>query len=138
MTKKLEWTLDDFARILLIYALHESYDNQRLSHWGPELAAGEMTLPSRPIWLPSLPVYKRWQNLTCDRLDILHWTANARIGEACGFEHPTLLHLHLARVVLLAPVHEIVKLAKHLTGAKGAKSEADIVADRHAIQRWAY
>jgi hypothetical protein len=93
-------------------------------------------LLTAPVWLPSLPIFQQWQNLTCDSLDVLHWAANAAIGEASGFEHPTVLHLHLARVILLTPIKEIVSLARYLAGEKRLDPEA-VVRDRQAVHRWA-
>ncbi|CAD0099050.1 unnamed protein product [Aureobasidium mustum] len=143
--KRVKANTGEFARILLIYGLHRRlsevamYHGQRLSHWAPrDLTQSEHNgLPDLPIWLPSLPVFRLWQNLTCDSLDVLHWTANATIGEASGFEHPTVLHLHLARVLLLTPISEIVNLARYLAGEKGAKSEVEVMMDRQAVHRWA-
>ncbi|THZ80201.1 hypothetical protein D6C84_07628 [Aureobasidium pullulans] len=61
------------------------------------------------------------------------------IGDlASGFEHTTVLHLHLARVTLLTPIREIVNLARYLAGEKGSKTESEITADRQAVQRWAF
>lgn len=145
VSKKIREHTGEFARILLIYGLHrrlsevESFYSQRLSHWAPnrQNLPESTTLPDLPIWLPSLPMFKKWQNLTCDSLDVLHWTANATIGEASGFEHPTVLHLHLARVVLLTPIREIVNLARYLAGERGSKPEAEVMTDRQAVHRWA-
>lgn len=144
-SKKVVADAGEFARILLIYGLHRRlsevaiYHSQRLSHWVPkDQGTPQATIiPDLPIWLPSVPVFRQWQNLTCDSLDVLHWTANATIGEASGFEHPTVLHLHLARVVLLTPISEIVNLARYLAGEKGAKSETEVMVDRQAVHRWA-
>ncbi|KAI4722078.1 hypothetical protein E4T48_01756 [Aureobasidium sp. EXF-10727] len=145
ISKRVKADAGEFARILLIYGLHRRlsevavYHSQRLSHWASkeQNLAQSVIIPDLPIWLPSLPVFRQWQNLTCDSLDVLHWTANATIGEASGFEHPTVLHLHLARVVLLTPIREIENLARYLAGEKGAKSETGIMVDRQAVHRWA-
>lgn len=144
-SKKVVADAGEFARILLIYGLHRRlsevaiYHSQRLSHWVPKDQNTPQTtiMPESPIWLPSVPAFRQWQNLTCDSLDVLHWTANATIGEASGFEHPTVLHLHLARVVLLTPIREIVNLARYLASEKGAKSEVEVMVDRQAVHRWA-
>ncbi|KAI5254631.1 hypothetical protein E4T42_02214 [Aureobasidium subglaciale] len=145
MSKLLRAHVGEFARILLIYGLHrrlaevELYYAQRLSHWTPGTfdRPGGTTLPSLPIWPPALPIFKQWQNLTCDSLDVLHWAANATIGKASGFEHTTVLHLHLARVVLLTPIREIVDLARYLAGERSLKSEAEIMTDRQVVHKWA-
>lgn len=52
-----------------------------------------------------------WRNAALDCIDVLHWAANATIAFQAGAEHPTVLHLHLARTVLLAPIDRIQALA---------------------------
>ena len=116
----------EFARILMIHALFrrswdiEAYFEQPVSQWEPnarrERSTGIFSGP--PVWLPSVPTYIRWQNSSCDALDILHWQANAAIGKACGVEHPTVLHLHIARIILLVPYDSLVKLARRLAGVR--------------------
>lgn len=145
MHKKVATDVGEFARILLIYGLHRrlfevaAYHGQRLSHWAPgDQHSAENTVPVNvSVWLPSLPIFRKWQNHTCDSLDVLHWAANATIGEASGFEHTTVLHLHLARVILLTPIREIVNLARYLAGEKGVSSDTMVMADRQAVHRWA-
>lgn len=145
MHKKVATHVGEFARILLIYGLHRrlsevaAYHSQRLSHWAPrdQYSAGATVPNNVAVWLPSLPIFRQWQNHTCDSLDVLHWAANATIGEASGFEHTTVLHLHLARVILLTPIREIVNLARYLAGEKGLSSDAVVMGDRQAVHRWA-
>lgn len=144
----------EFARILMIHALFhrtwevESYYKNPLSHWEPVAQRQESAeiLPSRPIWLPSIPAFTRWQNSACDALDILHWQANATIGLSSGLEHPTVLHLHMARIVLLAPHLEIVSHVQSLTGLSIFDPEDETHSLRSAyrsssaallIRRWA-
>ena len=115
----------EFSRILMIHALFrrswdiEAYFKQPISQWEPnarrERSTGIFSGPS--VWLSAVPTYIRWQNSSCDALDILHWQANAAIGKACGMEHPTVLHLHIARIILLVPHDSLVKLARRLAGA---------------------
>ena len=143
MHKKVATNVGEFARILLIYGLHRrlsevaAYHGQRLSHWAPRDQPGTTVPVNASVWLPSLPIFRQWQNHTCDSLDVLHWAANATIGEASGFEHTTVLHLHLARVILLTPIREIVNLARYLAGEKGLSSDTMVMADRQAVHRWA-
>jgi hypothetical protein len=141
ISKRVPRDRGEFARILMIHGLyHRLWDVSRyysnpLSSWEPSGERQESTM-SGPVWLPSVPAFSKWQNSTCDALDILHWQANATIGQHSGFEHPTVLHLHFARVVLLAPCEHIVTLAKHCTGAYGMDQvTADTAA--HQVQRWA-
>jgi hypothetical protein len=115
----------EFARILMIHALFQrswdikAYFEQPVSKWEPnarrERSTGFFSGPL--VWLPAVPTYIRWQNSSCDALDILHWQANATIGKACGLEHPTVLHLHIARIILLVPYEPLVKLARRLASA---------------------
>jgi hypothetical protein len=69
-------------------------------------------------------------------MDILHWQANATIGQASGLEHPTVAFLHLSRIVLLSPINSIVRLAKDLVGQYQLSTDAK-ARDQKFIQRWA-
>ncbi|KAM0712397.1 hypothetical protein Q7P37_011493 [Cladosporium fusiforme] len=114
----------EFSRALMIHALFqrswdvEAYFKNPLSHWEPVAQRQESAevLPSASIWLPAISSFAKWQNSACDALDILHWQANATIGQSSGLEHPTVLHLHMARVVLLAPYLDIIAQAQSMTG----------------------
>lgn len=116
----------EFARVLMIHALFQRlWEVERsvtnpLSWWEPNVQRQQSTavLPQEPIWLPSVPSYAAWQNTSCDALDILHWQANATIGQASGMEHPTVLHLHFARIVLLVPCEALVGLAQALSNTQ--------------------
>lgn len=137
--------MGEFSRILCIHALFrrtwevEAYFKQPLTLWSP--AAEKQDIKSRqtsnPVWLPGIQTYSRWRNSACDCLDILHWHANSVIGAASGMEHPTVLHLHLARVVLLTPICHIVQLAHLMTEERGPNSEAQIAETRSFVRRWA-
>lgn len=137
--------MGEFSRILCIHALFrrtwdvETYFQKPLTAWSPtaERQDFEMIENSLPLWLPGIPTYAKWRNSACDVLDILHWHANSVIGAASGMEHPTVLHLHLARVVLLTPFREIVKLAHILTGETSSNPETDVAKLKKHIQRWA-
>lgn len=115
-------TLGEFSRIILIHGIFrrtwevESYVSQPLSQWEPtaQKQSSSELLDQSTIWPPSITLFTKWRNSACDCLDILHWSANAAIGNASGIEHPTVLHLHLARVVLLTPYSSIVAIAKTL------------------------
>ena len=65
----------------------------------------------RPKFLPADPHYWKWRNMACDCLDTLHWHAHTIIATNAGLEHPVVLHLHTARICLLAPHHEICEMA---------------------------
>lgn len=142
--KRLPIERGELARILMIHGLFqrswevEQYYTNPLSQWEPtaKKESSVDTLPSNPVWLPSVQTYTKWQNSVCDCLDILHWQANATIGQASGLEHPTVGFLHLARVVLLSPINSIVRLAQALTAGVPGHT-ADVTNDKNLIQRWA-
>lgn len=137
--------MGEFSRILLIHALFrrtwevENYFQQPLTLWNPTAERQDIKKleASVPIWLPGISTYSKWRNSACDCLDILHWHANSVIGAASGMEHTTVLHLHLARVILLTPFRRIVNLAIYIAGETTSRTEADIMSDRQHIQRWA-
>ncbi|KAL7915557.1 C2H2 transcription factor-like protein [Trichoderma velutinum] len=143
--KRLQSSTGEFSRILCIHALFrrtwevEAYFKQPLTLWSP--AAEKQVIKSKemssPVWLPGIQIYSRWRNSACDCLDVLHWHANSVIGAAGGMEHPTVLHLHLARVVLLAPFRHIVQLAHLLTREREPRSDQEITETRNHIRRWA-
>ncbi|KAL3419399.1 hypothetical protein PVAG01_09620 [Phlyctema vagabunda] len=143
--KRLQPSMGEFSRILLIHAIFrrtwevEDYHQQPLSYWNP--TAERQSIKSleslHPVWLPGISSYSKWRNSACDCLDILHWHANSVIGAASGMEHPTVLHLHLARVVLLTPYRRIVNLATNLVGESKSGAESEMVNDKQHIRRWA-
>lgn len=143
--KRLPRDRGEFARILLIHGLfHRSWEvgkyfGDPLSQWEPtaKKESSAEILPPNPVSLFTISNYTKWQNSACDCLDILHWQANATIGQASGFEHPTVVQLHLARVILLSPINDIVHLSKALTGNGSAQEAANISNYKRMIQRWA-
>ena len=143
--KRLPKARGEFARMLMIHGLfHRTWEVERylgnpMSQWEPtaKKQSSVQILASTPVWVPSIPIYTKWQNSVCDCLDILHWQANATIGQASGFEHPTVAQLHLARVVLLSPLNSIVDLAKAMTDVESTMAKDDATMHRRTIQRWA-
>jgi hypothetical protein len=144
----------EFARVLMIHALLqrswevEAYYKNPLSHWDPVAHRQESAdvLPSGAIWLPAIPAFTKWQNSACDALDVLHWQANATIGQSSGLEHPTVLHLHVARVVLLAPYLDIFAHVESMTGVSVSETQEETYGLRTvnhsssaalSIRRWA-
>lgn len=142
--KKLVPGIGEFSHVLLLHALYHrmwevgDYFRRPLSFWNP--TAKKQTLdtaiPSGSVWLPGIPSYSKWRNSACDCLDILHWTANSTIAKAAGLEHPTVLHLHAARIVLLAPFREIRSLATSLAMGKIRWSDHQQALEWHYILRW--
>ena len=142
--KRLPRERGEFARIVMIHGLfqrawevHRYYSNP-LSQWEPtaQKQSSRDVLPSEPVALLALPTYSKWQNSACDCIDILHWQANATIGQASGLEHPTVAFLHLSRIVLLSPIDNIVRYAKALIGVHKSTT-FDANRDEKVVQRWA-
>lgn len=143
--KRLQSSTGEFSRILCLHALFhrtwevENYFKQPLSSWTPVAEKQEITTSEKdmPIWLPGIPTYSKWRNSACDCIDILHWHANSVIGAASGMEHPTVLHLHLARIILLTPIQQIIDLVSLLTTTPSPpQNEVKIAMLRRHIQRW--
>jgi hypothetical protein len=53
------------------------------------------------------------------------------IGAASGMEHPTVLHLHLARIVLLAPMKDIILFSHYLIRSSSSSSNKRSFSRRH-------
>lgn len=73
-------------------------------------------------------------------MDTLHWAANATIASLLGAEHPTVLHLHISRVVLLVPRTAIITLAKYLQEPehlRNAASQQGALQAEREISEWA-
>lgn len=140
--KKVQPTLGEFSRILLVHGLYRrswevtDHLEQPLSHWLPtsEHQHLENAIPTK-IWLSTVPTYIKWRSMTCDCLDILHWAANSVIGATSGVEPPTVAHLHLSRIILLIPFKTIERFAMVLSGTTCAPIE-QMVNFRTTIKRW--
>jgi hypothetical protein len=112
--------LGELSRVILIHGMYRRvwevgrYHNVSLSDWVPTALSEPpyRAMSENTITPPSKPVVSRWINGSCDCLDVLHWSAQSTILQASGLEHPTILHLHLARLILLAPVADLQELAK--------------------------
>ncbi|KAH7123486.1 hypothetical protein B0J13DRAFT_154808 [Dactylonectria estremocensis] len=119
MEKRLPPKLGNFSHILLIYAIIRRtkevlHQNQtHLSNWTPNAKVQSRAAAQHisETWPPSLPIISKWRNSACDCLDILHWNANETATGAGGWEHPTILHLHLSRLLLLTPVKHMQYVA---------------------------
>ena len=99
------------------------YNERTLSGWVPAAQrANSHIFPDRERQIPSpgqeqsrgIPEkysFASWRNASLDCVDVLHWAANATIAQLSGAEHSTVFHLHMSRVVLLAPYDSIQTLA---------------------------
>ena len=136
----------EFVRVLVIHGLFhrlwevERYYSGPLSHWEPSSSrpSGDAPFPKDSPWLPSVATFRNWQNASCDALDVLHWQANSTIGQMRGLEHPTVLHLHFSRVVLLSPYEDILALARSLVSARGdTAGRQSTNKSMRLVRRWA-
>lgn len=130
--KKIDPSYSDLSQMLLIHALYQrtwevgTHIKQPLSEWVPTgKARGFLNTPSKDnFWLPLYPLYANWRNSACDCLDVLNWQASSVVANASGVEHGVMLHLHLARIILLTPFQEIQDLMFSLIGKVGNSSKA--------------
>ncbi|KXH47338.1 hypothetical protein CSIM01_05275 [Colletotrichum simmondsii] len=147
MEKRLPPNLGDFSTMVLTYAIirrtkEAIYHNQiRLNSWTPT-ADVQKCGPGDTVeetWPPSLPILSRWRNSACDSLDLLHWNANAIIAKAGGWEHPVILHLHLSRLVLLAPITYLQTLAAAASARASSRNvdNSKVEKARSLVAQWA-
>ncbi|KAH6620701.1 hypothetical protein B0J18DRAFT_205215 [Chaetomium sp. MPI-SDFR-AT-0129] len=143
--KRLPDNLGEFTAILLIHAILRrnreaiKQAQTQLSCWIPTATAQNRTFQldrDAETWPPATPVLSRWRNSACDCLDILHWGANAKAASSAGWEHPTILYLHLSRLILLAPTAHLHTLAV-LAGDPAGMSNPKYVEARALVLRWA-
>ncbi|KFY12457.1 hypothetical protein V492_03862 [Pseudogymnoascus sp. VKM F-4246] len=116
--KRLIPNVSEFGRVILVHAICRqttevyTYSRNRMSTWLPSVSIQpEVEFVPTEIWPPSSPTVSKWRNSACDGLDILHWSANSKVAQSAGLEHPTILHLHLARLIILTPIVHIQDLA---------------------------
>ncbi|KAF4978134.1 hypothetical protein FZEAL_5432 [Fusarium zealandicum] len=121
--------LGEFSRIVLLHGVYrevfqlKSYFQRSLVSWNPSEHSlrddkhnqGQGSTPAaesnKTMLPPNDSSLLTWRNAAMDCVDTLHWAANATIALLSGAEHPTVMHLHLARVVILAPHKSIMTLA---------------------------
>lgn len=131
-SKNLDPSYSDLSQTMIIHALYQrtwevgTHIKQPLSEWVPTgKARGFLNTPSKDnFWLPLYPLYANWRNSACDCLDVIHWQASSAVAKASGVEHPLILQLHLARIVLLTPFQEIQDLLFSLIGKVGNSAKA--------------
>ncbi|CZT48940.1 uncharacterized protein RSE6_09711 [Rhynchosporium secalis] len=144
--------VSEFGKIMLIHGLYHRtwevarYHKDTLSNWIPSVPGTRAASPTTqdPIteWLPRNPIFSKWRNSACDCLDVLHWSANSYVAQRAGIEHPTILHLHLARLLLLTPVSTIQSLSSLILQNSRSNSvsqetlQAQYHEDRSEVLRW--
>lgn len=143
MEKRIPSTMSEFGNVLLIYAVcrrtMEVFQREQspLSTWTPtaKIETRTESMVVDETWPPSTSNLSNWRNSSCDCLDVLHWAANSKAACAAGWEHPTILHLHLARLLLLTPLRHLQALATN-SSIEVSENEKIIKARSHVIQ-WA-
>jgi hypothetical protein len=126
MEKKLPPHLSEFSTALLVNAIYRHThtilrrERNPLSFWTPSAIPQQVVSSDRSDdygWFPANPTTHKWRNSACDSLDILHWPANSKVAQLSGTEHHIILHLHLARLIILTPTECIRTLATSLVMA---------------------
>ena len=159
--KQVKPDLGEFSRTILLQGVcHEifqitDYYKRQLSSWIPSAQlphssnitdreqSNENTEANRSKWLTDVSIFSSWRNAALDCVDTLHWAANATIALLFGAEHPTVMHLHLSRIVLLVPYDEIITLALSVgsstslkTGRNCRPTRQEAIAAEHEILQW--
>lgn len=150
--KQVKLDLGEFGRILLLHGVYreisqaKEYLGRTLANWIPSVqqtagkrsARGDLSTNSPPS---SQTTFSNWRNAALDCVDVLHWAANGTIAQLAGAEHPTVLHLHFSRVVLLTPYDKIVALARSIASssqnAPGTSSQEETLNAERQIINWA-
>ncbi|KAL5341057.1 hypothetical protein BJX70DRAFT_396113 [Aspergillus crustosus] len=146
MEKSLPSNLGDLGTAIVIFGICRrnreagAQHQTELTFWSPN--ANKQSRPQYSAvaesWPPSSSSLSRWRNSSCDCLDILHWAANSAAARAAGWEHPTILLLHLARLLLLTPMQHIQTLTSALSFSNGSqRSENSFMTARSHVVRWA-
>lgn len=148
--KRLPAKLSEFSVGILIHAIYRHTKSMlsqatRLSSWTPSAVPERGTVAqqsvTQPHWLPATQMASKWRNSACDSLDILHWHANSKVAKLAGFEHHTILHLHLARIITITPTNCVKTLAATLaatTSDSGQSSHSRLVCSaRTELVQWA-
>lgn len=117
--KKLIPDTSEFGKLLLIYGICRrtkevcQQSQSQLTAWSPSARpeSRQDVQHKGETWPPSSELLSQWRNSACDCLDIIHWSANSKAVAAWGWEHSTILHLHLSRILILTPLAHIQTLA---------------------------
>ncbi|KAG8356174.1 hypothetical protein FVEN_g5993 [Fusarium venenatum] len=135
--------LGEFSRILLLHAVYREYSTvntyckRPLSSWMPQNNPDHHSEDSSVLTLTE----SNWRNAALDCVDTLHWAANGMIASLLGAEHPTVLHLHFSRVVLLVPREILMTLAKYIESPervrKMALNQQKALQAEREISKWA-
>lgn len=123
MEKRMPPRPAEFATTVLIQAIvrhaREAANLSPLWSWTPSSAV--QTRPQADQAQSTLR--SKWRDCACDCLDTVHWRANSKAAGLAGWEHPTILQLHLSRFILLTPVAHIQTLAAMSASSEVSRSE---------------
>lgn len=137
--------LGQFGRVILLHGVYREIFQLKscfaspLGDWVPSIqqaAADDNDSPASPSVSDGggRSLLNSWRNAALDCVDVLHWAANGTIALQAGAEHPTVLHLHLSRTVLLAPFDRFQTLADSVVlFAQYSTSRALDVASRRKV-----
>ena len=139
--KQLTEELGQFSHVILLHGVFreifqlEDCFTRPLGNWVPSIqqVAQETESSSKSTCNSGGDgeLLSSWRNAALDCVDVLHWAANGTIARQAGAEHPTVLHLHLSRTVLLAPYHRFQTLAESIVSfAQGSASQTLCTARR--------
>lgn len=145
MEKRLPAGISEFSKVLLVYGVCRktkevlSEGQCQLSTWTPsaQIQKRAVALTADEPQLTLAPALSRWRNSACDCLDILHWSANSKAAASAGWEHSTILHLHLSRLILLTPLDHIRTLAvEQQPGVRKEESKTNVRLAQLKVEHW--
>jgi hypothetical protein len=148
--------LGQFSQVILLHGVYREIFQLKdcfarpLGNWVPSIQQ-TATDNNSDCSSPSISgrggesLFNSWRNAALDCIDVLHWAANSTIALQAGKEHPTVLHLHLSRTVLLAPLSRFQTLAKCIVSfaqdsaprTLDASSRKQIIGAERDILEWA-
>ncbi|KAI9148296.1 Non-reducing end beta-L-arabinofuranosidase [Paramyrothecium foliicola] len=147
--------MPEFSKILLMHGIYQEISQvsgclkRPLAAWVPaaQKPAGhkESTHDDFSAEYNAKALLSSWKNASLDCIDVLHWAANGTIAQLAGAEHPTVMHLHFARVVLLVPRDSILTLATSIAsmsndpylGRLRKPSHQEVVLAEREVLEWA-
>ncbi|KAH7077678.1 hypothetical protein BKA63DRAFT_489228 [Paraphoma chrysanthemicola] len=147
--------LSQFSHVILLHGVYREIFQLKdcfarpLGKWVPSMqqALDERSARKNTTVLDAngQSLLSSWRNAALDCVDVLHWAANATIALQAGAEHPTVMHLHFSRTVLLAPFDQIQTLATSIASVSpnfvlagtDAFSGQQITEAEHDVLNWA-
>jgi hypothetical protein len=151
--KTFKQDMPEFSKIILLHGVYNEVFqllkcyNRPLAGWIPtaQRPDAQENIPQHNQERNTKAMLTSWRNASLDCVDVLHWAANGIIAQLAGSEHPTVLHLHFSRVVLLVPHDSILILAAsiaslsqdtRLRSVRRPKRQEVMLAEREVIE-WA-